>query len=163
MSRGHLIAATALGAIVLTGCRGTGPEGTPRMLTVDGCLTAGNGGLVLTRLTPAGGTASAVVEPGTTAPPPQQATEIYALQGMDDQLRPNVGRQVRVSGEAPPQRVAVVREQTPAATAGSGAAQPSGTSGVEPRVSTTERTRFETTELRVRTVTALNEPCAAPR
>lgn len=157
---------TALLALA-TGCRGADPQGSAKMITTEGCLTAGSGGYVLTRLSPARGSGPATVEsPGGGAPPPSQATEVFMLEGMDDELRPHVGSQVKVSGEAPAREVVVARDETPAAptgTAGSGVPAASGTGGLQPRVSTSERTRFETADLVVRSVTPLNQPCAAPR
>ncbi len=164
-SRLTLAAVSALVALA-AGCRGE-PHGSSKTITAEGCLTGGAGGYVLTRLSPAKGAGRAVVEPtGGAAPPPSQATEVFTLQGMDDQLRPHVGKQVKVSGEAPSQEVVVAANQTPAApgadTAGDAAA--TGTSGgLQPRVTTSERTRFETADLVVHSVTPLNEPCVATR
>jgi hypothetical protein len=73
-----------------------------------------------------------------------------------------VGKQVRVTGEAQPPKVAEVRESTPP-TSPTGAA---GTTGQtqpakpgEPQVATTTETRLEVTQLRVQSVTATGEAC----
>ena len=165
-----IAAVVALG--LTTACSRSDEDGTPKLISAEGCLTAGEGGLVLTRLTSAGDGGPATVEPPTsgTAVPPQQSTEMFVLNGMENELRPHVGRQVRVSGEAPRQDVVVVQQQEPpSAATGTGGATPAGsavgTSGadVEPKVSTTQKTRFATTDLLVRAVTPLDKPCAAPR
>jgi hypothetical protein len=165
-----MAAVVALG--LTTGCRRSADSGTPRLISAEGCLTAGDGGLMLTRLTSAGDGGPATVEPppAGTAVPPQQSTEVFVLNGMENELRPHVGQQIRVSGEAPRQDVAIVQQQEPPAaatgstgTAPAGSAVGTGGTGVEPKVSTTQKTRFATTELLVRAVTPLDKPCAAPR
>ena len=118
--------------------------GRPEPANVDGCLTEANGQFVLTTLQPEGG-----------------STQTYQLINADQQqLRPHVGREVRVAGEAEPARVAEVRETTPAGsgTTGTGAA---GTSGQQPQaqVSTESRTRLEMRRLSVINVTPTGDPC----
>jgi hypothetical protein len=87
---------------------------------------------------------------------------VFALKGMEDRLRPYVGRQVRISGEAPEQDLTVVREETPPAPAAPPQSAPA-PGGTGPTVSTTEATRIRTTELQVRAVTPLEASCTAPQ
>jgi hypothetical protein len=146
------LAGLAIVGLTSTACdRGPGP--LPDMLRVEGCLTAEGDELVLTQLTPAGDVERTAAE----EVPRAQATELYRLIGNDDELRPHVGQRVRVVGEAESPDVAIVRKKSPA-----GPAQ-GGTDGqvadADPRVSTMQKIRFEATDLEVRTVTALNEPC----
>lgn len=109
-----------------------------------GCLTASGDRFVLTALEAANG-----------AGLPQ--TELYQLIGQEDQLRPHVGKAVRVTGEAPPARVAELREMSPA--------QPPETRGTagdnEARVQTESQTRIETRQLRVQSVTPTGDECPA--
>jgi hypothetical protein len=86
------------------------------------------------------------------------------LIGDEEQLRPHVGKQVRVSGEAEPAKVAEVRESTPpsdasGATGTAGQAEPAKPG--EPSVATATQTRLEVTQLRVQTITATGEACTA--
>jgi hypothetical protein len=155
-------------AVVVTGltvgCGGPDPGELPEMIGVEGCLTAAGDELVLTRLTPAaGGPSTDQPDTGTaTGLPAQQATEMFTLKGMEEELRPHVGQQVRVRGEADAPDVAVVRQhQTPAPAGAAGAAQSptaDGSAG-QPQVTTMQKTRLERTELVVRTVTPLNRAC----
>ena len=111
-----------------------------------GCLTASGDRFVLTAL-----------EKSDAAGGPQ--TELYQLIGEDDELRPHVGKAVRISGEAEPARVAEVRETSPASPAGtSGTAQQN-----QPKVQTESQTRLETRVLRVRSVTPTGDDCLASR
>jgi hypothetical protein len=126
------------------------PTGRPAPISVTGCLTAAEGRFVLTELsgdtkTPGGGG--------------QPTTETYQLTNADEQLRPHVGKQVRVNGEAEPARVAEVRESSPAAPA-----TPAGTAGQlsatnQPTVSTETRTRLETRRMSVTSVTPTGQDC----
>ena len=88
----------------------------------------------------------------------QPSTELYQLAGMDDDLRKNVGREVRVTGLAEPASVAEVREispSTPVATSGSA------DDGTQPQVRTEANTRLETRRLRVQSVTATGKECSS--
>jgi hypothetical protein len=81
------------------------------------------------------------------------ATELYELIGTPDDLRPHVGREVLVTGEAEPAGIAEVRETggaTPVGTAGSDAAA---------QVRTESRVRLETRRLRVVSVTPTGDEC----
>ena len=141
-------------------------DGRPVAITETGCLTAQGDRFVLTDLESAAGAKPGAAADGSSSPTAmaQTATESYQLMGNDDELRPHVGKQVRVSGEADPPKVAEVRETTPP-TAASGA---TGTTGQaepakpgEPQVATTTETRLEVTQLRVQTIAATGEACAA--
>ena len=86
------------------------------------------------------------------------ATETFQLIGDTDNLRKYVGQQVRVSGEAEPAKVAVVKESPPppadpplAGTSGSG----------EPKVSTETETRVEARRLTVSAIESTGSSCAA--
>ena len=86
------------------------------------------------------------------------STELYQLMGADDDLRKNVGREVRVTGLAEPASVAEVREispATPVATSGSA------DNGTQPQVRTEAETRLETRTLRVQSVTATGNECSS--
>ena len=126
------------------------PTGRPAPMSVMGCLTAAEGRYVLTELTG-----------DTKAPggPAQPTTETYQLTNADEMLQPHVGKQVRVTGEAEPARVAEVRETTPSAPAA-----PAGTAGQQgtanqPAVSTETRTRLETRRMSVTSVTPTGDNC----
>jgi hypothetical protein len=130
-------------------------DGRPVAVTETGCVTADGDRFVLTALK---GDASGNVAAG------EAKTESYQLVGKDDELRPLVGRQVTITGEADPPKVAEVRESSPPASA-SGA---TGTTGQatpakpgEPQVSTSSATRLEVTQLRVQSITATGEACPA--
>jgi hypothetical protein len=173
MIRPSFVIATVVAVGLTGGCRGPAPEELPHLIAVEGCLTASDGQLVLTRLTPAGNGPEADRQ-GTVAPagapgalPPQQMTEMFILTGLEDELRPHVGQQVRVRGEATPPEVGVVQQRelpTGPATGDSPRGQPvdPAAEGEEPRVSTMHKTRFATTDLLVRAVTPLNVPCEVP-
>jgi hypothetical protein len=125
------------------------PTGRPAALSVTGCLTSADGRYVLTQLA------------GDVQSPGGPATETYQLTNADEKLRPHVGKQVRVTGEAEPARVAEVRESTPATPA-----TPAGTAGQQttanqPAVSTETRTRLETREMSVMSVTPTGQDCPA--
>lgn len=115
-------------------------------VTVTGCLTSADGKFVLTELEPADGAQ------------PRATTETYQLENLEDQLRPHVGRQIRVYGQADPAQVAEVREVAPA-TGGTGAAGATGTTGTQ--VDTQTTARVEMRRLRITTVTPTGAACAA--
>jgi hypothetical protein len=140
-------------------------DGRPVAITQTGCLTAQGDRFVLTALESATAPGAATPEAGRQSPTAsaQPTTESYQLIGNDDELRPLVGKQVRVSGEADPPKVAEVRESTPP-TSASGA---TGTTGQaeppkpgEPKVATSTETRLEVTQLRVQSIAATGEACA---
>jgi hypothetical protein len=145
----------ALAALVTTGCdRARVDHPAPQVLRIDGCLTGSGDDLVLTRLSDADSAGG-------------QATEMYRVVGAEAELRPHVGQQVRIVGEADPADVSIVRKSqpatAPAAPAGTGAdaARTTGGDDVDARVATMQKLRLEETELRVKTVTPLNRPCDA--
>jgi hypothetical protein len=158
-------------AVVVTAlswsCRGPNPDELPEMVGVEGCLTASGDDLVLTRLTSSGnGSQTNQPDTGTTTGlPAPQATQMFTLKGMEDELRPHVGRQVRVRGEAHAPEVAVLRQRESPAPAGPAGTTPSadanGSAGNQAQVTTMQKTRFEATELTVRAVTPLNRSCEA--
>jgi hypothetical protein len=113
----------------------------PEATIVEGCLTAANGQFVLTQLR-------------STETAKDSTTETYQLVNADDQLRPYVGRQVRVSGEAEAPAVATLREPVP------NAADPVGTGGGS-EVLTQESSRIEIARMRVIDVTPTGDECAA--
>ncbi len=148
-------------------------DGRPAAITETGCLTSQGDRFVLTALESAA--AGGAAKPAEGAKPEQGAptgtaaaqptTASYQLIGNEDELRQLVGKQVRVSGEADPPKVAEVRESTPPTAAGSGA---TGTAGQaepakpgEPQVATSTQTRLEVTQLRVQSITATGEACTA--
>jgi hypothetical protein len=125
------------------------PTGRSAALSVTGCLTSASGRYVLTDLS------------DDAQAPGGPATESYQLTNADEKLRPHVGKQVRVTGEAEPARVAEVRETTPSVPAA-----PAGTAGQQgttnqPAVSTETRTRLETRQMSVTSVTATGQDCPA--
>ena len=142
-------------------------EDRPVPITETGCLTAAGDRFVLTALER--GAAGAQAQQGggaanPTAAPGQSTTESYQLIGDEEQLRQHVGKQVRVTGEAEPAKVAEVRESTPpsaasGATGTAGQAEPAKPG--EPSVATATQTRLEVTQLRVQTITATGEACTA--
>lgn len=109
-------------------------------ITETGCLTASGDRYVLAALESAG----------------PAATELYQLVGLEDELRPHVGREVRVNGMAEPAEVATVREsssaEAPTATTGE--------QGAQPQVRTDAETRLETRRMRVTAVTPTGDECA---
>ena len=114
----------------------------PAPITATGCLTARGDQFVLTDLEREG----------------QPTTETYQLIGNQEQLRPHVGKQVRVNGEAKPAQVATMQESTPAASK----PQPQGTAGgADPKVTTQAETRVEVRELTVSSIQPTGEGCAA--
>lgn len=147
---------------------GGGMEARPAPITVTGCLTASGDRFVLTDLE-AGAADPDVAQrredPPDPAAKPRPTTEAYQLVGNEDQLRPLVGQQVRVNGEAEPPHVAEVRELTPPAKPG----EPTGTAGQEPtapkpgepQVNSMTETRLEVATLRVMSVVPTGDPCMA--
>jgi hypothetical protein len=94
-------------------------DGRPMAITETGCLTAQGDRFVLTALESAAAAGTAKPEPGAAgsqkpgqgaaesrSADAQPTTESYQLIGNEDELRPLVGKQVRVSGEADPPKVA---------------------------------------------------------
>lgn len=135
-----------------------------RLVQVVGCLTAQGEQFVLTDLERAAPPSGGAEASGAAS---QAATEMYRLEGMRDELRPHVGRQVRVTGEAPPPEVAIVRETSPprdprpvAGTTGERESGAAATPETQPQVSTVATTRLEVTELLVRSVSPTGESCA---
>ena len=157
-------------------------DGRPVAITQTGCLTAEGDRFVLTALESAapggaakpdaGGAAPSQPQSGTTpsaqtgtTASAQPTTESYQLIGNEEEFRQHVGKQVRVTGEADPPKVAEVREATPPTAAAPGA---TGTAGQaepakpgEPQVATTTQTRLEVTQLRVQTIAPTGEACTA--
>jgi hypothetical protein len=125
-------------------------DGRPAPIRETGCLTASGDRFVLTNLERSDGT------PTTTTS--------YQLVGNVDQFRRLVGQQVLVTGEADPSRVAEVHETSPPTATGTSGQQARSASPKpgEPQVSTTQETRLEVTQLLVRTITDVGQPCAPP-
>lgn len=167
-----------MAAVSVSACGGRdrdAPEGgtaasgdaRPEPITATGCLTAQGDRFVLTDLQRAAETEKTAAD--------EAATDTYQLIGADDQLRPHVGQQVRVNGEAEPPAVAEMRESTPAtptagATGTAGQAQsPQPKQNPEnaqqgaaaPQVRTETETRMEVAQLRVQSVTPTGDSCAA--
>ena len=141
-------------------------DNRPVPVTETGCLTAQGDRFVLTALERGAAQDKA---PGAQESPAGTAgarptTESYQLIGNESELRQLVGQQVRVTGEADVPKVAEVRESTPP-TAASGATgtagQPEPARPGEPQVATTTETRLEVTQLRVQSITATGQACAA--
>jgi hypothetical protein len=143
----------------------------PAPVDVSGCITASGDQYVLTSLE------NAAAAPGVTrnengaadrnaasnaGAAAQPTTETYQLVGGNaDDLRKYVGRQVRVTGEADPARVAEVREATPATPAIGTSGQPQDNANGAAKVTTEEKTRFEMRKLRVSSVTGAGGECPA--
>jgi len=145
---------------------GGSPSERPAPIEVRGCLTAAGDRFVLTALQAAAPEDKA----GNSAPAAAATptTETYQLiAAKTDDLQKYVGQQVRVTGEAEPARVAEIRESTTATppgerTVGTAGAQNAGKSdAAQPKVSTEEKTRLETSKLRVSSVTASGGACPA--
>jgi hypothetical protein len=86
------------------------------------------------------------------------ATETFQLIGNEKQLRELVGQQVRVSGQAEPADVAVMKESTPPPSEPA----PAGTTGgSDPKVSSETETRVEARRLTVSAIEATGSSCAA--
>ena len=103
-----------------------------------GCLTASGNRFVLTALERGGPT----------------ETQMYELAGSIDELRPYVGREIRVTGVAEPAQVADLRESSPSTPAGT-----AGTEGNRPQVQTQAQTRLETRQMRVDAITPTGNDC----
>ena len=140
-------------------------DSRPVPISETGCLTADGDKFVLTALERG---APGAARPEQGSPPAtagaQPTTEAYQLIGNESELRPLVGQQVRVTGEADPPKVAEVRESTPptsASTATGTAGQAEPARPGEPQVSTQTATRLEVTQLRVQSVTGTGQACTA--
>lgn len=166
MNRPRFVITAVVATAFSAACRGPNPDELPDMVGVEGCLTASGDELVLTRLTPAAPGPQADQDGAATGGPlpAQQATQMFTLTGMEDELRPHIGREVRVRGEAQTPEVAVLRQHQLPAPTGTAAPPASGaqdtTDGAQ--VTTMRQTRLETTELTVRSVTPLNRNCQVP-
>jgi hypothetical protein len=123
------------------------PSGRPVPVTVTGCLSSAEGRYVLTELAPNQGAGG----------PAQATTETYQLTDADEQLRQHVGKQVRVSGEAEPARIAEVRESTPATPPTAGTSGQQNERGAA--VSTETRTRLEMRRMSVTSVMPTGDEC----
>jgi hypothetical protein len=152
MRRTGVLSVVAMAMAFSLGCRGPNPDELPQMVGVTGCLTANEDQLVLTRLTPESDAAT------NTVPPPQQ-TEMFMLRGMEEDLRPLAGQEVRVRGESLPPDEALVRLPRTPVTSDAAADRAADTSEDVPQVRTVEQTRFTVSELEVRAVTPLNREC----
>lgn len=107
---------TSLGSGAILALMACGPADIPPTLIVEtGCVTASDDRFVLTDLQPTGTTD---IKPGgTEAEAPRPITEAYLLVGAETALREHVGRQVRVSGEAHPERIVEIRHLQPLVSA----------------------------------------------
>lgn len=139
--------------LCLVGCGGADREAAdektaevrPIVVTETGCLTARGDQFVLTDLQRGEGEAT---------------TETFELIGNGEMLRPHVGRQVRVNGEAEAPKVAMVQESSPAPAEPA----PQGTTGSaksDAKVSTQTQTRVEVRKLTVSSVEPTGSSCAA--
>jgi hypothetical protein len=85
------------------------------------------------------------------------STEAFRLEGNESELRPHIGQRIRITGDAEPAKVAVVRESTPPSESA-----PAGTSGSgEPTVRTETETRVEVRNLKVASIEPTGQSCAA--
>ena len=116
-------------------------DGAPQLITAEGCLTSSGDRFVLTQMKAQEGNA-----------------ESYRLVGKEEDLRAHLGKRVQISGESEPEQVVDVRQSSES----TGATPATGTSGTTAQVDTTETTRIEVHDLRVRTIAAMDEPCTAP-
>jgi hypothetical protein len=121
--------------------------GRPAPVIETGCLTGDGDRFVLTELQSAADASGGATAARTT-------TATYQLIGNEDELRKHVGREVRISGEAPPPQVAELRESTP------GTAGTTGEQSGQARVNTATQTRLEVAQLRVQSVTPTGDDCA---
>ena len=80
---------------------------------------------------------------------------------MDAQLRRLVGQRVTITGEAEPENVVDIRHSSPPLQPRR--AEPVGTSGREPQVSTGETARIEVSDVQVRSARATGERCLEAR
>jgi len=114
------------------------PAGTVAPVEVIGCLTASGDRFVLSH-----------------ADKDNSKTIAYQLVNADDQLRPLVGREVRVTGEAQATQRAETRAITPPqATATSGNSEP------EAKVTTVEETKVDLKKLAVTSASPTGDACA---
>lgn len=114
------------------------PAGTISTVEVVGCLSASGDRFVLSHVDK-----------------DAAKTVAYQLINADDQLRPLVGREVRVTGEAQPVQKAETRAITPP--------QPTSTSGKsapDAKVTTVEETKVDSQKLAVASATPTGDPCA---
>jgi hypothetical protein len=114
------------------------PAGTIAPVEVVGCLSAAGDRFVLSH-----------------ADKDSAKTVAYQLINADDQLRPLVGREVRVTGEAQPTQKAETRAITPP--------QPAATSGKsesDAKVTTVEETKLDTQKLAVTSASPTGDTCA---
>jgi hypothetical protein len=114
------------------------PAGTIAPVEVIGCLSASGDRFVLSH-----------------ADKDNSKTVAYQLVNADEQLRPLIGREVRVTGEAQPIQKAETRATSPP--------QPAATSGKgEPnaKVTTVEETKLDTQKLAVASVAPTGEACS---
>jgi hypothetical protein len=150
MKRASAAALCAIGLFVSAACGGDRQEARDARQSADdvsvtetGCLSARGDRFVLTDLEGANGIS---------------ATEAFQLIGNEEELRRHVGKQVRVSGQAEPAQVAVVRESTPPAA---DQQPPAGTSGsAEPSVTAETQTRVEFRKLTVSSFEPTGASCA---
>lgn len=123
-------------------------------IIVTGCLTASGDRFVLTELEPPKGAqppGETTTELGAPAVP---TTETYELAGLEDELRPHLGKQVRVVGRAEPSEIADIREITPSTPAGTSGRQDDGAS-----VRSEAHTRVQMQKVRVSSVTPTGGLC----
>jgi hypothetical protein len=133
----------------------------PRLIAVEGCLTAADDRFVLTGLDRAAAGPRVSQGDGSVAGVEEEpTTESYRLIGAEAQLRPLTGQRIEVTGSAEPERVVDVRETSPVVEPRNAGAS---TTGADARISTLQTTRIEIGDLRVNSVAALGEPCAGSR
>lgn len=118
----------------------------PKPILTTGCLTAANGRYVVTAL-----------DKDATLP----TTVTYQLTGGNEsQLQKQVNREVRVTGEVDPPKVAEVRSIDAPAVGTSGTGTPTDrVNRPQPTVKTQEAVRFEVRTLKVSSVTPTGEDC----
>jgi hypothetical protein len=131
----------------VTACRQT--EVLPALIVETGCITAVGDEFVLTDLE---GTARRSSEPGPV-------TEAYVLTGTLDELKPQVGYRVRVTGEAPPPNVVEYRLFQPMVRARQ--TEEASAENLDPKVGLAHQLRIEVRRLLVRAVNPTGEECMA--
>jgi hypothetical protein len=114
------------------------PAGTIAPVEVSGCLSASGDRYVLSHVDK-----------------DDAKTIAYQLVNADDQLRPLVGREVRVTGEAQPTQKAETRAITPPQ-----AAATSGKSEPDAKVTTVEETKLDLQKLVVTSASPTGDACA---
>jgi hypothetical protein len=139
MKRASMAGACAMALIAAIGCgRSDGESAASR----TGCLTTSGENFVLTD-----------IERGDSP-----SSEMFRLEGNENELRPHVGQRVRITGDAEPAKVAVMRESTPPDPE----ARPEGTAGgATPNVASETETRVEVRKLTVASVEPTGQSCAA--